>query len=202
MPGIYPKGGYDLAGFCVGIVEKSKILPRRGIKAGDILLGLPSSGLHSNGYSLIRNIIDEKGLSLSKKIYGNTSLGKLLIKPTKIYVNPILKALQSSVKIKAIAHITGGGIVNNLKRVMPNNLGFNIYKNNLAFFKKNNIFYWLKNECKVSEKELIKTFNCGWGMVLVVPRKEKEEVVNYFYKNKQNINQIGEVVASKNVAFN
>ena len=201
LPGVYPKGGYDLAGFCVGIVEKSKLLPNNKTKAEDILLALPSSGIHSNGFSLIRKIIYEKKLSMSKKIYGNITLGKLLIKPTKIYVKPVLKALNSSAKITALAHITGGGIVNNLKRVLSNNLGFTIYKKNLAFFKKNNIFYWLKNECRVSEKELIKTFNCGLGMILVVPKKEKEKVMSHFNKNKQPILEVGEVTSDKTITF-
>ena len=193
LPGIYPKGGYDLAGFSVGIVDKNKLLPNKKVKPGNVLLGLPSSGLHSNGFSLIGKILDEKNYSLSKKIYGKTSLGKLLIKPTKIYVKPILKALQNSININAIAHITGGGIIDNLKRVLSKNYGFIINKKRLAFAEKNNIYFWLKNDCKVSEKELIKTFNCGIGMILVVSKKEKELVINYFRKIGQPIFHLGEI---------
>merc|ERR1711991_1018720 len=117
-----------------------------------------------NGFSLIRNIISKKKLSFKKKIYDHHTLGNLLLKPTKIYVKPILKILNSNIKINAMAHITGGGIIDNLKRVVPNNLGFSIYKNKLAFSKKNNIYAWLKNDCEVSEKEMLKTFNCGYGL--------------------------------------
>ena len=116
LPGIYPKGGYDLAGFGVGIVEKKKLLPNGKTKAGDILVAFPSTGIHSNGFSLIRNIIREKKISLKKKIYGNNTLGNLLLKPTKIYVKTILKILNSNIKVNAIAHITGGGIIDNLKK--------------------------------------------------------------------------------------
>ena len=158
-----------------------------------MLLALPSSGLHSNGFSLIGKILKEKNYSLSRKIYEKTSLGKLLIKPTKIYVKPILKALKNSININAMAHITGGGIIDNLKRVLSKNYGFIINKKKLAFTEKNNIYFWLKNDCKVSERELIKTFNCGIGMILVVPRMEKELVINYFRKNGQPIFHLGEI---------
>ena len=201
LPGIYPAGGYDLAGFSVGIVEKQNLLPNRKTRAGDILLALPSSGIHSNGFSLIRKILKEKNISLSKKIYGKTSLGQLLIKPTRIYVKPILKVLNSSAKINALAHITGGGIADNLKRVLSDNLGFTIYKSSLSFSRNNNIFSWLKNQCRVSEKELIKTFNCGLGMILVVPKKEKEKVIDHFKKNKQPVLHVGEVTSNKKVTF-
>ena len=193
LPGIYPTGGYDLAGFCVGIVDKNKLLPNKNVKPGNVLLALPSSGLHSNGYSLIGKILDEKKYALSKKIYGKVSLGKQLIKPTKIYAKPILKALKNSININAMAHITGGGIIDNLKRVLTKNYGFIINREKLAFTKKNNIYFWLKNECRISEKELIKTFNCGVGMILVVSKKEKETVLDYFRMNNQPIFHLGEI---------
>ncbi len=201
LPGIYPKGGYDLAGFGVGIVEKKKLLPNGKTKAGDILVAFPSNGIHSNGFSLIRNIIREKKISLKKKIYGNNTLGNLLLKPTKIYVKTILKILNSNIKVNAIAHITGGGIIDNLKRVLPNNLGFSIYKNKLAFSKTNNIYYWLKNDCAVSEKEMLKTFNCGYGLILVIPKKEKNNIFKLCSSIRQPIEEIGEVLANKKITF-
>ena len=118
LPGIYPKGGFDLAGFCVGVVEKSKLLPNKKIRPGNVLLGLPSSGLHSNGFTLIRKILNEKRYKLSKNIFAKKSLGEILLKPTKIYVKPILNALNASIKINAMAHITGGGLIDNLKEFL------------------------------------------------------------------------------------
>jgi len=203
LPDVYPKGGYDLAGFCVGIAERNNLLPSSKIKAGDSLLALPSSGLHSNGFSLIRKIISEKKISLSKKIFGNTTLGKVLIRPTKIYVNPILKALDLDLsnKIYALSHITGGGIVDNLKRVIPNDLGFKIYSNKLAIRKKSSIFNWLHNKCNVTEKELIKTFNCGLGMIIVVSRKNKDEIKEIFTNLKEPVQEVGEVISDSKVSF-
>ena len=201
LPGIYPKGGFDLAGFCVGVVEKSKLLPNKKIRPGNVLLGLPSSGLHSNGFTLIRKILNEKRYKLSKNIFAKKSLGEILLKPTKIYVKPILNALNASIKINAMAHITGGGLIDNLKRVFTNKVGFTIYKKNLAYMKKNNVFYWLKNDCRISEKELIKTFNCGVGMVLVVPEKEVERVIDHFRKKRQSIFHIGKVTADKSTVI-
>ena len=201
LPGVYPKGGYDLAGFCVGIVDKKNLLPNANIKPGDCLLALPSSGIHSNGFSLIRKILNEKKYSLSKKVYENQTIGQLLIKPTKIYVKPILKALNTSIKISALAHITGGGIADNLKRVLSKNLGFTIYRKHLAYMKKNNIFSWIKSECRVSEHELLKTFNCGLGMIIIVSKKNRELTIDYFKKNKQKIMDIGVVTDQKKNIF-
>ena len=201
LPGIYPKGGFDLAGFCVGIVEKSKLLPNGKTKAGDLLIGLPSNGIHANGFSLIRKIISEKKISLSKKIFSNYTLGSLLLKPTKIYVKSVLKILKSNIKVTAIAHITGGGLEDNLKRVIPNNLGFSINKNTLAFSKKNNIYFWLKNDCKIPEKELLKTFNCGIGMIIVIPKSEKNNLYKVCNLIKQPLVEVGEITSNKKNNF-
>ena len=124
-----------------------------------------------------------------------------MLRPTKIYVKPILKILEANIKINSIAHITGGGIIENLKRVIPPNLGFEINKNKLAFSKKNNIFFWLKNECKVSEKELLKTFNCGYGMIMVVPKNEKQNILEYCYSIRQPAQEIGKIVSNKEIIF-
>ena len=201
LPGIYPKGGFDLAGFCVGIVEKRKLLPNGKTKAGDLLIGLPSNGIHSNGFSLIRKIISEKKISLSKNIFSNYTLGSLLLKPTKIYVKSVLKILKSNIKVTAIAHITGGGLEDNLKRVIPNNLGFSINKNTLAFSKKNNIYFWLKNDCKIPEKELLKTFNCGIGMIIVIPKSEKNNLYKVCNLIKQPLVEVGEITSNKKNNF-
>ena len=201
LPGVYPKGGFDLAGFCVGIVEKSKLLPNGKTKAGDLLIGLPSNGIHANGFSLIRKIISEKKISLSKKIFSNYTLGSLLLKPTKIYVKSVLKILKSNIKVTAIAHITGGGLEDNLKRVIPNNLGFSINKNTLAFSKKNNIYFWLKNDCKIPEKELLKTFNCGIGMIIVIPKSEKNNLYKVCNLIKQPLVEVGEITSNKKNNF-
>ncbi len=200
LPGVYPKGGYDLAGFCVGIVESKNLLPKKNIKTGDIILSLPSSGIHSNGFSLIRKIIDIKKVSLKKRLYNNSTLGSLLIKPTNIYVKPILKLLKNS-KIKALAHITGGGIIDNVRRVIPDHLGIKINKKKLDFNKKNTIYYWLKNSCNIPESEMIKTFNCGLGMIIIIPKKEKENVFSVCRTIKQPLKEIGVITNEKEDTF-
>ena len=141
----------------------------------------------------------KKKYRYQKKIYGNNTLGNLLLKPTKIYVKPILKILNSRINVNALAHITGGGIIDNLKRVIPNNLGFSINKNKLAISKKNTIYSWLKNDCKVTERELIKTFNCGLGIILIIPRKEKSHLYTFCKSIRQPLKEIGEVTAYKNI---
>ena len=181
--------------------RKRKLLPNGKTKAGDLLIGLPSNGIHANGFSLIRKIISEKKISLSKKIFSNYTLGSLLLKPTKIYVKSVLKILKSNIKVTAIAHITGGGLEDNLKRVIPNNLGFSINKNTLAFSKKNNIYFWLKNDCKIPEKELLKTFNCGIGMIIVIPKIEKNNLYKVCNLIKQPLVEVGEITSNKKNNF-
>jgi len=156
MPGMYPEGEYDLAGFCVGVVEKDKILDGKGIVAGDVLLGLASSGPHSNGYSLVRKIIGEEHLA--------SDLADSLMEPTRIYVKPILKLL-TAFPVKGLAHITGGGLVGNVPRILPKGTKAVISKQT---WPRPQIFTWLQNTGSVAEEEMFRVFNCGIGMVVCV----------------------------------
>ena len=200
LPGLYNVSHFDLAGFAVGIVERKKLLPKKNILPGDILIGLPSSGIHSNGYSLIRKIFSEKKISYKKKFSQNNSFGDVLIKPTIIYVKPILSIIQN-VEINAIAHITGGGIAENLKRVLPTKYGAEIYLNKLDFGKKLNIYNWMYNECKLSIKEMLGTFNCGIGMILVVKKKNIEKLSAYCKKIQQPIRVLGSIRNTNDIYF-
>ncbi len=166
MPGIYQKGDYDLAGFCVGAVERSQILPQKNIEAGDILLGLKSSGIHSNGFSLIRYILKENNISLSDKISGQ-EIGKLLLEPTRIYVNSCLSAIKSG-KVKALSHITGGGLIENIPRILPDNLQANI---DYDSWELPELFKFFQDKGNITNNEMYRTFNCGVGMVLVVSKE-------------------------------
>ncbi len=156
MPGMYPEGEYDLAGFCVGVVEKDRILDGKDIAAGDVLLGLASSGPHSNGYSLVRKIIGEEHLA--------SDLADSLMEPTRIYVKPVLKLL-SAFPVKGLAHITGGGLVGNVPRVLPKGTKAVIGKNT---WPRPQIFSWLQDTGNVAEDEMFRVFNCGIGMVVCV----------------------------------
>ena len=201
LPGVYSENKFDLAGFCVGVVEKKKLLPKKNIRSGDIIFGLPSSGVHSNGFSLIRKIMDEKKISYNKKFQGNKTLGNIFLKPTKIYVKDVLSIL-SNCTIKGLAHITGGGLEENIKRIIPKGLGASIETQKLEIYSKKSIFHWLKNDCKVGKKEMLKTFNCGIGMVLVAERKEKKNLLSYCEEIKQPINIIGSIKSEKTFSFN
>ena len=163
MPGMYQDGDYDLAGFCVGVVEKSRIIDANRVRVGDELLGLASSGPHSNGYSLIRKILAVSGASLDQPLAGST-LGDALLAPTRIYVKPILKLLER-VEIRAIAHITGGGLTENLPRVLPADTRALI---NVASWQRPAVFRWLQQRGNVADSEMWRTFNCGVGMVVCV----------------------------------
>jgi len=163
MPGMYPDGEYDLAGFCVGVVEKDAILDGSQVQAGDVILALPSSGPHSNGYSLIRKILERAGADLNDDLDGKP-LGDWLMAPTRIYVKPLLDLLKA-VGVHALAHITGGGITENLPRVLPPGCRAQI---DLDAWKLPTVFQWLKLEGGVEEAEMLRTFNCGLGMVAIV----------------------------------
>jgi len=193
MPGTYESGKFDIAGFAVGVVDKKKILKKNKIKKGDFILAIPSSGLHSNGYSLVRNIIKEKGINLNKDIF----LKKELIKPTKIYVNEVLKLINKNL-IKGCANITGGGLEDNLKRIIPNKLCAEI---NLKTINPLKIFKWLK-ENNIKDKEMLKTFNCGVGFCLIIKSKNFDKVVKFFPK-KYKPYIIGKITSgSKKVKLN
>lgn len=188
MPGVYKDKDFDLAGFAIGIAEESQIDRRAFVRASDVLVALPSSGFHSNGYSLVRKVIKKLGLDLKAQKIGDKSLAELFLAPTRIYVKEF-KALQS--KINALAHITGGGIVENLPRVLPKGLGARIDK---ASIKTPKIFDFFKDI--VSEDELYRTFNMGVGMVLVVPKENLSYVLSV-----SDGYQIGEVVAQDGVSW-
>jgi phosphoribosylformylglycinamidine cyclo-ligase len=167
MPGLYAGGDYDLAGFAVGAAERGTLLPRPGIAEGDVLLGLPSSGVHSNGFSLVRRIVEASGLALDAlaPFDPSRSLGEALLEPTRIYVKPILAVLKATDGIKALAHITGGGFPDNIPRVLPDGLGVRL---DLASVPVLPVFRWLAAAGGVAEGEMLRTFNCGIGMVAVV----------------------------------
>jgi phosphoribosylformylglycinamidine cyclo-ligase len=167
MPGMYPAGEYDLAGFAVGIVEKSRIIDGSRIREGDTVLGLASSGAHSNGYSLIRKILAVKGADLTAKFHGGT-LADAILEPTRIYVKPVLK-LAKTVEIRGIAHITGGGLLDNVPRILPGRLAARIES---AAWPVPPLFRWLKDQGNVADAELHRVFNCGIGMVIVVAAAE------------------------------
>ena len=173
MPGTYEKGKFDIAGFAVGIVDQRKILTKKRIKKNDLILAIPSSGLHSNGYSLVRDIIKKKKINLPK----NKFLKKELIKPTKIYVDEVLKLINRNL-LNSCANITGGGLADNIKRIIPNGLCADISLNKI---KTLDIYRWLK-KYNISDKEMLKTFNCGVGFCLIINSKNYEKVKNVFPK--------------------
>ena len=173
MPGTYEKGKFDIAGFAVGIVDQKKILTKKKIKKDDLILAVPSSGLHSNGYSLVRDVIKKKKINIFK----NKFLKKELIKPTKIYVKEILRLIDGNF-LNGCANITGGGLADNIKRIIPNGLCANI---NLNKINTLDIFRWLK-KCNISDKEMLKTFNCGVGFCLIINKKNLKKVKNIFPK--------------------
>jgi phosphoribosylaminoimidazole synthetase len=188
MPGTYEKGKFDIAGFAVGVVAKNKILNKNKIKHKDLILAVPSSGLHSNGYSLVRYLLDKKKINIRK----NTFLKTELLKPTKIYVKEVLRLIDNDL-INGCANITGGGLADNIKRVIPNNLIANI---DLKHLKISKIFNWL-NKNGISENEMLKTFNCGVGFCLIVNPKKYKKIKKYF-SNQFKPYIIGKISKGKN----
>jgi len=172
MPGMYEGEDYDLAGFCVGVVEKSKIIDGSKVAVGDTLIGLPSSGPHSNGYSLIRKILEVKNIDINQEFDGKT-LGEVLLEPTRIYVKPLL-ALLKEVTVNSLSHITGGGLYENLPRVLPENAKAVI---DAKSWNRPAVFDWLQEQGNVEDKEMLRTLNCGIGMVVVVPAGEADKAV-------------------------
>ena len=176
MPGTYEKNKFDIAGFAVGLVDRNKLLNKNKIKKNDLILAIPSSGLHSNGYSLVRYVIKKNKINIKK----NNFLKKELLKPTKIYVKEILNLIEKNL-INGCANITGGGIADNLQRVIPDNLTAEI---NLNMIKPTKIFKWLKNN-NIEDSEMLKTFNCGVGFCLIVKPQNLSKVKRYFLKKFQ-----------------
>ncbi len=188
MPGTYEKGKLDIAGFSVGIVDEKKILHNKKIKKNDLILAIPSSGIHSNGYSLVRHIILNKKINIKK----NKFLKKELLKPTKIYVKEVLNLIKNNL-INGCANITGGGIKDNIKRIMPDNLVANI---NLNKIKTKKIFNWLKKN-NIDDREMLRTFNCGVGFCLIIKPKNLKKVKKFFKEDYQPY-LIGKVISGKN----
>ncbi|GJD89887.1 Phosphoribosylformylglycinamidine cyclo-ligase [Methylobacterium hispanicum] len=176
MPGLYDGQDYDLAGFAVGAAERGTLLPKAGIAAGDLVLGLPSSGVHSNGFSLVRRIVARTGLGWDAPAPFDParSLGEALLEPTRIYVKPLLAALKATDGIKALAHITGGGFPDNLPRVLPDDVGIAV---DLGAVSAPPVFGWLAREGGVAEAEMLRTFNCGIGMAVVVDAAKADAVI-------------------------
>jgi len=190
MPGMYPSGEYDLAGFAVGVVEKSKIINGSTIQAGDVALGLASSGAHSNGYSLIRRIIAEKKVDLTAKLDGRP-LSEVILAPTRIYVKPVLQLMQS-IDVKGLAHITGGGIVDNVPRVLTEGLTAHIDGKS---WPRPPLFTWLQEQGNVAEAEMLRVFNCGIGMVIIVAAADAESAAAKLHAAGETVWPIGRIAA-------
>ena len=165
MPGLYARGDFDLAGFAVGAAERGTLLPRGGLKVGDVAIGLPSSGVHSNGFSLVRRIVERTGLAWDAPapFAPSRTLAEALLTPTRLYVKPLLAALKHGDGVRALAHVTGGGFPDNLPRVLPDDLAVDL---DLSAFAPPAVFGWLKREGGVEDAEMLRTFNCGFGMVV------------------------------------
>jgi phosphoribosylformylglycinamidine cyclo-ligase len=190
MPGMYAAGDYDLAGFAVGIVEKSRILQPESVQVGDVLLGLASSGPHSNGYSLVRKILELSAAPLDLDLAG-TTLGDALLAPTRIYVKPLL-ALLETVEVHALAHITGGGLTENLPRVLPPHSCARIER---AGWTLPPVFRWLQDSGRVADAEMLRTFNCGIGMVVCVAAAAADAAAAQLEAAGETVYRIGEITA-------
>ena len=193
MPGLYARGDFDLAGFAVGAAERGTLLPRGGLKAGDVAIGLPSSGAHSNGFSLVRRIVERTGLAWDAPapFAPGFTLAEALLIPTRLYVMPLLAALKKAPGILALAHITGGGYPDNLPRVLPDDLAVDL---NLAAFSPPPVFGWLKTEGGVADAEMLRTFNCGFGMVVFVAAEAEAEAMQALSAEGLAPKRIGELV--------
>ncbi len=188
MPGMYQAGDYDLAGFCVGVVEKDQIITGENVSEGDAVIALASSGCHSNGYSLVRKIIEHSNQDLSEKL-GDKTLLELLIEPTRIYVKQILSLIEN-MPVKAIAHITGGGLIENIPRVIPDDLSVEI---DASSWELPPIFKWLQEKGNVEQNEMYKTFNCGVGMVVCVAQENVNYAINRLSSMGETAWEIGKI---------
>ncbi|WP_372862592.1 phosphoribosylformylglycinamidine cyclo-ligase [Spongiibacter sp.] len=191
MPGMYEGEDYDLAGFCVGVVEKSAIIDGSSVRIGDALIGIGSSGPHSNGYSLIRKIIERSGEPLDSA-FGDSTLGETLLAPTRIYVKPVLNIIKQF-QVNALAHITGGGLLENIPRVLPRNTRAVI---NTASWQQPAIFSWLQEQGNVERREMYRTFNCGIGMVMAVSADQAGNIVDMLHQHGETAMVIGHIEAA------
>jgi len=195
MPGMYQQGDYDVAGFCVGVVEKDRIIDGSKVAADDVLIGIASSGPHSNGYSLVRKIIEYCGASLSDT-FGDSTLGETLLTPTRIYIKPLLE-LFKAVDVHALSHITGGGLLENLPRVMPAGTRAHI---DCSAWARPAIFDWLQQQGNVTTEEMHRTFNCGIGMVLCVAPEDASKTIKRLQQQGEQAWQIGTIQSAPNEA--
>jgi phosphoribosylformylglycinamidine cyclo-ligase len=192
MPGMYAEGEYDLAGFAVGVVEKGDIVDGRDIEAGDVVLGLASSGVHSNGYSLVRRILERAKPDLRADFHGRP-LGQALLEPTRIYVKPVL-ALMKDMRVKGLAHITGGGLVENLPRVIPETLKAAISR---SAWPLPPLFQWLQREGRVADEEMLRVFNCGIGMAVIVAEESAKAAESSLAAGGETVFRIGRIESRK-----
>lgn len=199
MPGMYDDGEYDLAGFSVGAVERGKVLPRADIAAGDVILGLASDGVHSNGFSLVRKLVEASGLGYgdAAPFDAESTLGEALLTPTRIYVKPLLAALKATGGIKGLAHITGGGLTENIPRVLPDSVDALIDLDRLA---PPPVFDWLAKTGRIAESEMLLTFNCGIGMAVVTAAEDAEQVADILTREGERVIRIGEIVPGEGAA--
>jgi phosphoribosylformylglycinamidine cyclo-ligase len=195
MPGVYQGDDYDLAGFAVGAVERDALLPRADIVEGDVILGLSSSGVHSNGYSLVRKVIEKTGLpwTAPAPFMPKQSLGEAILIPTRIYVKACLAAIRETDAVKGLAHITGGGFPDNIPRILPKGLGARI---DLARVAVPAVFQWLASEGSIAESEMLRTFNCGIGMIVVASPEKAEAVVKAFTRAGETVVMLGDIISA------
>lgn len=197
MPGMYAAGDFDLAGFAVGAMERGTGLPAE-VREGDVLLGLASDGVHSNGYSLVRKVVELSGLGWESPCpWGEGTLGSQLLTPTRLYVMPALEAIRAG-GVHALAHITGGGLTENLPRILPEGLGVEI---DLSSWQKPGVFGWLSETGGVAEAEMLKAFNCGIGMVMVVDRASAPDLISLLQKTGEGVSVLGTVTSGKGVRY-
>ncbi|NOE16991.1 phosphoribosylformylglycinamidine cyclo-ligase [Ruegeria atlantica] len=197
MPGMYPDGDFDLAGFAVGAMERGADLPA-GVQAGDVLLGLASNGVHSNGYSLVRKLVELSGLGWgSPSPFGEGNLGEALLTPTRLYVKPALAAVRAG-GVHALAHITGGGLTENLPRVLPQGLGARI---DLGSWQLPPVFSWMAKTGSIVEVEMLKTFNCGIGLIIVCAADKADELSALLADAGETVARIGTVTETPGVAY-
>ena len=196
MPGVYQGDDYDLAGFAVGAVERDALLPRADIVEGDVILGLSSSGVHSNGYSLVRKVIEKTGLpwTAPAPFMPKQSLGEAILTPTRIYVKACLAAIRETNAVKGLAHITGGGFPDNIPRILPKGLGARI---DLARVAVPAVFQWLASEGGIAESEMLRTFNCGIGMIVVASPEKADAVVKAFTRAGETVVMLGDITSAR-----
>ncbi len=195
MPGVYAGDDYDLAGFAVGAAERGQLLPRKDIREGDAIFGLTSSGVHSNGYSLVRKIVDDVKLRYHEPApFASQPLGEALLTPTRIYVKPVLKTIRETGAIKAMAHITGGGFIDNIPRVLPEHLAAHI---DLHAINPPPVFSWLAKAGALSQEIMLRTFNCGIGLIIVAPADKAAQVQKSLTDGNETIVRLGDIKARK-----